>query len=801
MKLEFYPLDFASRNDKEILIFARTTNGEKVILVDDSFQPFFYAIGDISIDDLLHTNFEGARILKIDVEKKSLLGKQVNAMKLYFNNQKELNTVKKKLEEINIKCYEHDIPLTRRYIVSKKIIPLTLYSGEAEIINEKARVPVYKIADIKQVSSETLTEPKIIAFDIETYGSSINPNENPILMISLYSDNLKKVFTWKKFETNLNYIEFVEDEAELIKRFKEFITKQNPDFIVGYSSDNFDLPYLKRRAQLNNIKLDIGLDYSELKVKHGLTVSASIRGIQHIDLFKFIRNYLSRTMQLESYDLNTVAKELINQEKLNINLEELSESWDKNYNLELFCKYNLRDSEIVFKIFEEIKTNLFELVKLVGLPSYNICRMGYSQIVEWYLIRRSSDFNQIIPNKPTTQDILLRRRRSYEGAFVFKPEPGIYDNIIVFDFRSLYPSIISSHNISPDSFKCSCCPENKVPGFDYWFCKQKKGFMSTVIEDLIKRRMLVKEIIKSILNKGEKPSKILYARSNVLKTTANAMYGYFGFFAARWYCIECAESITAYGRYYIKKVIEEAEKQGFKVIYSDTDSIFISLGQKTREQAMIFVNKINSELPGLMELEFQGFYPKGIFVSAKLSASGAKKKYALVDEKGNLKITGFEVVRRNWSQLAKIVQETVLKMILLDNKKQEALSYVREVIEDLRKKRIKNELLIIHTQLQKSTDDYTSLAPHVAVAQKLKEKGMSIKPGQLISYIITPGSGNISSRAKIPEECEQGFYDSDYYINNQVIPSVEKIFEILGYTREDLTEESSQSKLKEFFKR
>jgi DNA polymerase Pol2 len=514
--------------------------------------------------------------------------------------------------------------------------------------------------------------------------------------------------------------------------------------------------------------------------------------------------------------LNSVAKELLGEEKSSVKIEGLTEAWDNNSNLEDYSIYNLRDSELVFMIFTSLLQNILELVKLVGLTPFDITRMSYSQIVEAYLMRRAPDFNQIIPNKPSSEEIFTRKRKSYKGAFVFKPEPGIYSNIVIFDFRSLYPSIISSHNISPDTLNCDCCMENKVPETVYWFCKHRKGFVSSVIEEIIKRRITINELIKTSLNdikqenrenpddkeslKKEISVRILKTRSQVLKTIANSMYGYLGFFMARWYCLECAESITAYGRYYIQSVIRAAEKNGFKVIYSDTDSIFISLGSKTMEEAELFASKVNLELPKLMELEFQGFYPKGIFVSAKLSPYGAKKRYALLDEKNNLKVVGFEIVRRNWSSIGKEVQSRVLEIILKENDVQKAADYVKSIIDDLRKKKIKNEMLVIQTQIQKYTSDYASIGPHVAVAQKLKEKGKVVKPGSIISYIVVSGEGKISSRVMIPEECPEGCYDSNYYITNQVIPSIEKIFEVLGYKAEELAEEKSQSKLGSFLK-
>jgi len=165
---------------------------------------------------------------------------------------------------------------------------------------------------------------------------------------------------------------------------------------------------------------------------------------------------------------------------------------------------------------------------------------------------------------------------------------------------------------------------------------------------------------------------------------------------------------SGYGRFYIKRVIQKAQDAGFKVLYSDTDSVFLTLDGKTKEDSEKFAEKINAELPGLMELEYEGFYPSGIFVSAKFGPYGAKKKYALIAEDGNLKIKGFETVRRNWSFIAKEVQENVLNIILREHDKEKALEYVKKVIHDIRERKVPLDKVIIHTQLQKEILDYDS---------------------------------------------------------------------------------------------
>jgi len=295
--------------------------------------------------------------------------------------------------------------------------------------------------------------------------------------------------------------------------------------------------------------------------------------------------------------------------------------------------------------------------------------------------------------------------------------------------------------------------------------------------------------------------KIFNARAYALKTIANAMYGYLGFFGARWYSIESAKSITAYGRYYIKKVIDDAQKKQFNVVYSDTDSIFLTLDGKPKSESKKFVESVNNELPGLMELEYQGFYPRGIFVSAKEKDYGAKKKYALLSEHGDIIIKGFETIRRNLSIIAKETQKQVLDITLREGDPKKAFDYVKEIIEKLKKNEIQVEKVTIATQLQKNISEYDSFGPHVAVAQRMIEKEIPVGPGSVIKYVVTKGKDKerIRDRAKMPEEVSQDEYDPEYYINNQVIPSVENIFKVLGFEKEDLINSLDQSNLNKYF--
>ena len=811
-EIRFYPLDITYKvadGIPVIYIFGRTSDGKQICVADSTFEPYFYVIpkGGENLRDKLEKikiEREGEiyRVVRTEAAQKKFLGEDTTAVKVYTKLPRDVPAIVDAIKEwISLKSiHEYDILFARRYLIDKGIAPLTLCKAIGKFTTQRMRVPVFNAEKVEQFSDDTIPSPRILSFDIETYSSSgkeIAPEKNPILMLSFYSNDFKKVFVWKRFKTELEYVEFVESEAELIQKFKETIDNYKPEVLAGYFSDGFDLPYIQARADKYKIKLDIGLDYSEMKKGREKTSNVEITGIVHLDVFRFIKAIFGGSMDADSYSLNAVASEILGEGKTDADINDLADVWDnKKEELGKFCEYNLTDSALAYKLCEKMIPDIIELVKMVGLKIYDVNRMGFSQLVEWYLMRQAVVFNEIAPNKPGHDEITQRRMQTYEGAFVFEPKPGIYKNIVVLDYRSLYPTIISAHNISPGTLRCDCCADSEIIDGKYWFCKKKKGFIPTVLEDIITRRMRIKEILK---DKNSDKHKMLYARQNSLKILANSFYGYFGFFGARWYSIESAKSTTAYGRKYIHKVIDSAIEAGFNVIYSDTDSVFFTLDSKTRNDALEFLESINRSLPGLMELEFEGFYPAGIFVTSKASEAGAKKKYALLSEDGNLKIRGFEAIRRNWSIIAKEAQHEVLRIILRENNLEKAVVYIKHVISELREKKVPIEKVVIHTQLQRDVSEYDSIGPHVAIAQKLKNKGIDVKPGTIIKYVVMPGKDRIRDRVKLPEEITQNDYDSEYYINNQIIPSVERILNVLGYKKEDILINKDQEKLGRFF--
>ncbi len=429
-------------------------------------------------------------------------------------------------------------------------------------------------------------------------------------------------------------------------------------------------------------------------------------------------------------------------------------------------------------------------------PVFSVTRNGMSNNVEDYIMHNLNRFDEIPEKKPVHDEISARmRREKYEGAFVFEPTPGLYEDVCIFDFTSFWPSIIVTFNLSRSSFsekKAKDFLEVEASGRKLYFSK-KPEFFPQMLREIIEKRKQYKQELK------EKPDAIKKARSNAFKLLANASYGYQGFFGARYYCPEASAAATSISRDFIKQTIDRINRTGYKVIYSDTDSIAFLMNGKTESQTLKLLEKLNSELPGIMELELEGFFTRGLWVTKRTGTIGAKKKYALIGRDGKLKIRGFETVRRDWCHLARELQNRIIRLVLEDGNEARALQYLKEVVKKVKQREINREDITIRTMLQKPIEEYKAISPHVIAARKMKEQGIPISGGNLIEYFIAETREKkklVREKVKLPEE--KGEYNIEYYLQKQILPAVENILQVFNVDIREIIEGKKQMKLGDF---
>ncbi len=782
------------------ILYGRLEDGKRAVILDPNYEPYFYVLPSDTkrakneIEEILKK--EGIEIRGIEIERKNLSGEEREFLKIRCflpQDTQKIRDLIKVLEEKRggsgsvIEEFEYQIGFYRSYLVDNSISCLEwlLVDGEPRNFGFNAEA-ILEAKKIEKSDGKTISL-KILSFDTEVVEEK--RGERQLIMLSLYGENLQKVITYREGKFP-DFVEVVKDEKELIKRFIEIVRDYDPDVISGFNSDLFDFVVLRERAQKLKVKLDdLSIDRSGITLsKRGRVSTARLKGYVHIDIFNFVNNILAPMLQTEVLSLDAVSSEILGDEKIEMEYSEILSAWKEGRNLETLAKYSLKDSELTYRLSLVLLPQICELTKIVGQSLFDVSRMMYSQLVEWYYTKRGKGMGRIIPNQPRFEEIQERQKESYIGGYVKEPEAGVHENIAVIDFASLYPSIISTYNISTETLNCDCCKEdgNKVPDLPYWFCKRREGFESNVIKDLLSERQRVKREMKKF-EPGTLEFNLLNNRQMALKTIANASYGYYAFPASKWYSKECAESITSFGRYWIKKVMDEAKSAGFKPIYGDTDSAFLGLDGKSKEALISFLEEINEKLPGIMRMELENFYRRGIFIPKEIGGGVAKKRYALIDERGNLKIRGLEKVRRDWSNLSKKTQEGILKLILEKKDVKGAIELVKESIKKLKELKVELKDLVVYEQISKPISEYKLISPHIGAAKKLLEKGIPVGEGSVIGFVIEKGRGAISERAQPIEFAKLENVDTEYYINNQIIPSSLRILKVLGVKEEEIS--------------
>ncbi|BCS90976.1 MAG: DNA polymerase [Candidatus Micrarchaeota archaeon] len=800
---------FVENNNAIVRVYTKDSSNRFKVFYDDSFLPYLYfkpneSINEEMIEKLAIIDNEGSIIkpLKIERSIKELFGKQLNLFKIYYRLPSEIKDAAEHLKNFG-ECFEYDISFYKRYLIDNQIVPFRFYEIDYYDKDNRSFIRAMKPLD-EYIDINNLN---VMAFDIEVYNPNLKPNpkRDPIIMISYCIFNGSHISETKVLTTKqigLENVILFDSEAEMIKAFIDIVKQNDIDIITGYNSSTFDIDYLKRRSAIYSIDFDLSRvnESSYTKIEsHGLNYKVVIAGRIHIDMYtvsKFVAlvGASANILKLADYTLRSVYEALTNDKKVMVNKAEIYKMWDGSADqLKELAEYNLNDSYALYKVFTSFFPLIVEISKITGSLIKDTAVSTAGQLVESTLQFYSKEFNAIIPEKPEEKEIIFRELNPIQGAFVKTPDPGLYNNLAILDFRGLYPSIIIAHNIDPSCICDSSCSEYYEAPNGIRFRKDKIGEIPTVLKRFVDERALVKKLFKQ-----HPDDIILGSRSQALKIIANSFYGYLGYSRSRWYSRECASAVTAYGRYYIMKTIEEAEKAGFKVIYSDTDSIVILLGSKGKDDVISFMKDYNSKLPKDMELELEDFYMRGIFVGKKTEnqTTGAKKKYALITYDGKIKVKGFELVRRDWSKIARDTQMNVIETILRYGDINKAVSIVKETINRLRSGAVPLEDLAISTQLRKSIDSYDVRSPELNAALDAIKKGFKTKndlEGSVIKYVITKEGSNPSEKAKLLELAKD--YDANYYIEHQILPAVMRIFKEFNISKDSILNSGMQRRL------
>ncbi len=580
-------IDYVTFEDRPVIRLFSKDGDKNIVLLDDTFEPYLYVMSD-DLDECIAEIEENIEdVVRVEKVTKKDFQVETEFVKVTFKHPQVLAKNRDSLRDLEnvIQIREFDIPFYRRYLMDRDVIPMTEVVAIGEEVesfltldSKKQDLTIIKLTeDLKRVS-EYPQKFRILSFDLEVRNPHGMPDsdEDEIIMIGVASNfGVNQVISTKTNSENRDdFVNQVSSEREMIQEFVRIIKENNVDIIVGYNSDNFDFPYLKDRAKLLGVDLDIGMDESDVKyIRRGYANAASLKGLIHVDLYLVMRRYMS----LERYTLERVYYELFGEEKIDVPGEKIWEFWDNGGDeLDNLFDYSLDDVISTLKIAEQTLPLNLELTRIIGQPLFDVSRMATGQQAEWFLVKQAYFDGEVVPNKQGSNFTDRANAEDNEGGYVKQPETGLHENLVQFDFRSLYPSIIISKNISPDVMYLGDADDEDVynisPEHGIKFKKSPQGFIPSVIDKILQERFRIKREMKASDNPQEK--KALDVQQQAIKRLANTMYGIYGFPRFRWYSFECAKAITSWGRQYIKSSIKKAEEFGFYTIYADTDGFY-----------------------------------------------------------------------------------------------------------------------------------------------------------------------------------------------------------------------------------
>ncbi|RLI76480.1 DNA polymerase, partial [Archaeoglobales archaeon] len=742
--------DYVTKNGKAVVRLWCKDDKGIFVAYDKNFQPYFYVLKDgLSIDDIMGVKISKKNEIitphRVEEVKVRNLGKEIEVYKVYAKHPQHVPKLREHFSQLT-GVREADIPFAYRYLIDKDLACIDGVVIKGEEKSEKIRC--YEVENIKRDERKEFPPLKILAFDCEMLTPSGMPDykKDPIIIISVKCGNFEEI---------------IEDESErnILLRFVSLIKELDPDIIVGYNQDNFDWPYIKRRAEKLAVKLDIGRDGSELAIKGG---RPKIAGRLNVDLY----DIALKTIDVKIKKLENVAEYLGKKVELaDIEAKDIYKCWMKGEKNRVF-NYARQDVLNTYYIAEELLPMHYELSRMIRLPLDDITRMGRGKQVDWLLLSEAFKLKELAPNP-------REKGESYEGAFVLEPARGLHENVVCLDFASMYPSIMISFNISPDTLTFVGNDCYTAPEVGHRFKKRPDGFFKKILRMLIEKRREIKSIMKE-LDYESQEYKLLDIKQETLKVLTNSFYGYTGWNLARWYCKECAEATTAWGRYFIKKSTEIARNMGFQVLYGDTDSIFIKMDDydinRLEKDVKKLIVKLSQELP--IQIEIDEFYKTVFFVE--------KKRYAGYTQDGRIIVKGLEVRRGDWCELAKNVQRNVISIILREKNPEKAVDYVKRIVDEIKLGKIGLKDYVIYKGLTRKPSRYESLQAHVKAAMKAMERGVAYTIGSKVGYVVVKGVGNIGDRAypidliedfdgetievKTKHGIEKMKIDKDYYI-------------------------------------
>ncbi|MDR0306066.1 MAG: DNA polymerase II [Chitinispirillales bacterium] len=751
--LECFLLTAQSRDNGprfEITLWAADASGKAVRIKVDDFRPLFFCPRTLPEKEMLGVN-----------ERKKLPLRSLDMQEtdcLYFNTFSQMQHAARDLRTAGLKTFESDIHPMERYLMERMVSGGMKVTGTPQSFGSYIKFTNPHLRGCLTAAAQF----KTVSIDIET-----NVSTGEIYSIACADALAERVFMRGALQ-NADNIKFCKDERQLLTEFFAYIQNRDPDIIIGWSVIDFDLRVIQERCAKTGVPFEPGRERGSRIVKGqtGASWNARIPGRVVLDVPTMLRAYHHT---FEEYSLDFVASQILGQRKtIELTGKEKISQIDNLFNtnkLEL-ARYNLTDAKLTLGIFTKtgILQNAVERSKRSGST---LDRTGASVAAFDHLYLPRLHRAGFVAGD--TFDI-IQTGAGLPGGHVLDPKPGLYENVLVFDFKSLYPSIIMTFMIDPLGFKAADSDRISNPAGTSF--SKKQSILPEIIRELMEARAKAREQKNQCL-------------SQAIKILMNSFYGVLGSTGCRFFSEKIASTITLTGRYILTGSIEHIEKtSGKRVIYGDTDSLFVHLGETSAHDAAGFGETIAKETSkwlcehlkenfnahSSLELQYEIHYRHFFLPSLRGGehGQGSKKHYcgAAIDQNGKIHLTfkGMEAARSDWTELAKEFQHTLFSRFFSG---QPLTEYIRATAELLQQGHFDRKL-IYKKRLRKRIGEYTvHVPPHVQAAKLLDS------PSRTIKYCITKEGPQPIEKLTAP-------LDYQHYLDSQLKPIADSILEWTG---------------------
>lgn len=756
----------------------------RVVLTGQEAVSFFPSQQRAAVESVLNARQQGSRNWRIsDTRLTDFELQPVSA--LYLGSQRRLLAARDELSARGIRLQEADLKPTDRFLMERFI------TGTARVTGPATDAPGFlDFINPRLAPVDTAPRFSALSVDIET-----DYRAEQLYSIAAYSDRNAVVLMLgdgcdtdiDDAETGRFQLRYLADEAALLRAFCALVKDLDPDILIGWNVVNFDLRCLQNFADQQRVDLVLGRNDETLSWRQSRDSSdhhfVTIPGRAVLDGIELLR---SATYSFENFSLEFVARQLLQRGKLIVDVDQRGAEITTLFaeDKPALARYNLEDCRLVWDIFAQ--ENLLEYAaqrsRLTGLE---LDRYGGSVAALDYLYLPRLHRKGFVAPSPGQ----ARNTEISPGGYVMDSVPGIHDHVAVLDFKSLYPSIIRTFHVDPLALVCGAREADAIPGFEGARFSRDQHILPELIESLWAARDQARQLGKKEV-------------SQAIKIIMNSFYGVLGTSGCRFLDSRLVSSITRRGHQIILDSKARIEALGYQVIYGDTDSVFVLIGDNRSDSSLDvsesetvarelarnlnrwWRQRLENEMgiASFLEMEFEALFTRFLMPTVRGTETGSKKRYAGMLASGELVFKGLESVRSDWSPLAREFQKELYRRVFVG---EPFADYIRGMVADLRAGRFETEL-VLRKRLRRRLEDYLrNVPPHVQAARKAEairqSRGLPAlyAGGGWIEYLMTTGGPE-------PRQYRQSPIDYDFYIDKQLAPIADAILVFQGQSLEQI---------------